>query len=150
MRRASWIAVLLAGLSWAAPVPFAAAGETIGIVRNSTGKASITRDSQAFPAPAGTKLFAGDTLSTGPDGSMGAILRDNSTISLGPSSTLVIGDFLFAPAEGKLRLLVRISRGTMSYLSGLIGKFAPESARFETPVASIGIRGTRFAVKVDE
>jgi hypothetical protein len=38
----------------------------------------------------------------------------------------------------------------MVYLSGLIGKLAPESARFETPVASIGIRGTRFAVKLDE
>jgi hypothetical protein len=38
----------------------------------------------------------------------------------------------------------------MAYLSGLIGKLSPESARFETPVASIGIRGTRFAVKTDE
>ncbi len=38
----------------------------------------------------------------------------------------------------------------MAYISGLIGKLAPESARFETPVATIGIRGTRFAVKVGE
>ncbi|HZW37076.1 MAG TPA: FecR family protein, partial [Candidatus Deferrimicrobiaceae bacterium] len=92
----------------------------------------------------------GDTLGTGRDGSMGVIFRDNSTLSLGPDSSLVIKTFLFSPAEGKLGLWVRISRGTMAYLSGLIGKLAPASARFETPVASIGIRGTRFAVKVDE
>jgi hypothetical protein len=47
-------------------------------------------------------------------------------------------------------MFFHLSRGTLSYLSGLIGKLAPESARFETPVASIGIRGTRFAMKVDE
>jgi hypothetical protein len=38
----------------------------------------------------------------------------------------------------------------MAYISGLIGKLAPESVRFETPVASIGIRGTCFAVKAGE
>jgi hypothetical protein len=81
---------------------------------------------------------------------MGIILRDNSTLSIGPGSSLSVRNFLFSPAEGKLGLLVRLSRGTMAYLSGLIGKLAPESARFETPVASIGIRGTRFLVKLDE
>jgi len=35
-------------------------------------------------------------------------------------------------------------------LGALIGKLAPEKARFETPTATIGIRGTRFAVKVGE
>ena len=34
----------------------------------------------------------------------------------------------------------------MAYLTGLIGKLAPEKARFETPTATIGIRGTHFAV----
>jgi len=46
--------------------------------------------------------------------------------------------------------VARISRGTMAYLSGLIGKLAPEAARFETPSTTIGIRGTRFAVNVGE
>jgi len=47
-------------------------------------------------------------------------------------------------------LLIRITKGSLAYLSGLIGKLSPESARFETPVATIGIRGTRFAVQVGE
>src|SRR3989304_2723398 len=50
------------------------------------------------------------------------------------------------PAGDTLGLLVRLSKGTMASLSGLIGKLAPEKARFETPVATIGIRGTHFAV----
>ena len=139
--------VTLSALAWCMP---ADAQETIGVVRTSAGTANINRGAQVIPAAVGTKLLAGDTMLTGADGSVGVILRDNSSLSLGPASSLVIEKFLFSPAEGELGLLARISRGSMAYISGLIGKLAPESARFETPVATIGIRGTRFAVKVGE
>ncbi|HEX9190573.1 MAG TPA: FecR domain-containing protein [Candidatus Deferrimicrobiaceae bacterium] len=124
--------------------------DTIGVVRNSTGTATVTRGDQPLQAVPGTRLQAGDTLSTGFDGSMGVIFRDNSTLSLGPGSTLAIRSFLYSPREGKLGLLARISSGTMAYISGLIGKLAPQSVRFDTPVATIGIRGTYFAVIVGE
>lgn len=149
MKPMLFVTVLLVLLSALSP-GLAAAQETIGVVRNSGGAATVNRSGQTIPAVTGLKLHEGDTLETGPGGSMGIIFRDNSTLSLGPESSLAIRSFLFSPAEGKLGLWVRISRGTMAYLSGLIGKLAPASARFETPVASIGIRGTRFAVKVVE
>ncbi|MFA6147087.1 MAG: FecR domain-containing protein [bacterium] len=123
---------------------------TIGVVRNSAGSASVLRGGNVLPATTGTRLHVGDTLGTGPDGSLGVILRDNSSISIGPSSSLVLREFLLSPSEGKFGLLVRLSKGTMAYLSGLIGKLAPEKARFETPTATIGIRGTHFAVKAGE
>ena len=150
MRRTPFVAVLLVALSVLAGGLPASAQEIIGTVRNSAGEAAITREGRVFPASMGTKLFAGDTLSTGSDGSLGVILRDDSTLSLGPGSSFVIRKFLFSPAEEKFGLLVRITRGTMAYLSGLIGKLSPESVRFETPTASIGVRGTRFAVKTGE
>jgi hypothetical protein len=96
------------------------------------------------------RLQVGDALDTGPGGSLGVILRDDSSLSLGPGSRLVVRNFLLSPEKGSFGLLARISRGTMAYLSGLIGKMAPGSVRFETPTATIGIRGTRFAVKVGE
>ncbi|MGE5752022.1 MAG: FecR domain-containing protein [Deltaproteobacteria bacterium] len=124
--------------------------DNIGVIRNSTGIANITRGEKVLQAAAGTKLHAGDTLTTGSDGSLGIILRDNSLLSLGPDSQFVLKNFSFTPAEGKIGLLARISKGSMAYVSGLIGKISPQSVRFETPVASIGIRGTYFAVKVEE
>lgn len=148
MRAARSVVILLAAMSVLAQGVAAAALDTIGTVRSSAGTAAVTRGDEDLPATAGTKLLAGDILTTGSDGSMGVILRDNSTLSIGPESRIVIKIFLFSPYEGKFGLLARISRGTMAYLSGLIGKLAPGSARFETPMASIGIRGTRFAVKV--
>ncbi|MGZ8459320.1 MAG: hypothetical protein ACXWW2_02745, partial [Candidatus Deferrimicrobiaceae bacterium] len=81
MRRTPFVAVLLVALSvlaWALP---ASAQEIIGIVRNSAGEAAITREGRNLTASEGTKLFAGDTLSTGSDGSLGVILRDDSTLS---------------------------------------------------------------------
>ena len=150
MRRTLFVAVLLVTLSVLAGGLPASAQEIIGTVRNSAGKATITREGRILPASEGTKLFAGDTLSTGSDGSVGVILRDDSTLSMGPESSFVIQKFLFSPAEEKFGLLVHLTRGTMAYLSGLIGKLSPESVRFETPTASIGVRGTRFAVKTGE
>ena len=149
MRHILIVAILLAAISMPTP-GHAATDGTIGVVRNSAGSATVTRGGNVHPATAGTRLHTGDTLGTGPDGSLGVILRDDSSLSLGPSSSLVLQDFLFSPSEGKFSLLVRLSRGTMAYLSGLIGKLAPEKARFETPTATIGIRGTHFVVKAGE
>ena len=36
------------------------------------------------------------------------------------------------------------------FVAGLIGKPSPESVRFETTTASIGVRGTGFALKTRE
>ena len=149
MKNTLFVAILLAIVS----VPawgHAEADGTIGMVRNSAGSTTVLRGGNVLPATTGTRLHVGDTLGTGPDGSLGVLLRDNSSLSIGPSSSLVLRDFLFSPSEGKFGLLVRLSRGTMAYLSGLIGKLAPEKARFETPTATIGIRGTHFAVMAGE
>ena len=150
MKNAVTAALLLGALFLLAVAGKAVAGEAIGVVRNVSGDASITRVEKTFPAAPGSTLLIGDTLGTGLDGTLGVILRDDSSLSIGPGSRLVLRSFLFSPSEGTFNLVVRITQGTLAYLSGLIGKHAPENARFETPTATIGIRGTRFAVKVGE
>ena len=81
---------------------------------------------------------------------MGIILRDDSMLSLGPGSSLFLEKFRFAPAARRFGLVSRLSRGTLEYISGLIGKLSPESVRFDTPVSSIGVRGTHIIVKAAE
>jgi hypothetical protein len=150
MKNTVTAALLLGALSLIPVTGTAVAGETIGIVRTVSGDATVSRGEKTFPAAPGLKLMVGDTLGTGRNGALGVILRDDSTLSIGPGSRLVLRSFLFSPSEGKFDLVARISRGTMAYLSGLIGKLAPEKVRIETPTATIGIRGTRFALKVGE
>ncbi len=128
----------------------AASDGSVGRVKTVKGSASIARGQSSLPAVVNEKVLQGDMLKTGPDGSLGVILKDDTLLSLGPNSEVVIDQFLFAPAEGKLSLVTRMLRGTAVYFSGVIAKLSPQSVRFETPNASIGIRGTRFLVKVDE
>lgn len=152
MKRILLITILLASIpavSWGA-ADAVRVQDVIGIVRTSEGKASIHRGGDVLPAVVGTKLKTGDVLSTGPGGSVGVTLRDNSSLSIGPQSSISLKDFLFAPAEGRMSLVARLAKGTMAYMSGIIGKLSPESVRFETPVSTIGIRGTCFVINAGE
>jgi hypothetical protein len=128
----------------------AASDGSVGTMKMVKGPASIVRGQSVIPAVSNGKVFQGDTLKTGTDGSLGVVFKDDTIISLGPNSELVVDVFLFAPAEGKLAIVTRMLKGTAAYLSGIIAKLSPQSVRFETPVATIGIRGTRFLVKVGE
>lgn len=125
------------------------ASPTIATVQKASGMAAIVRQGQTIPATVGLEIWENDILRTGPNGSIGVIFRDDTLLSLGPESALVIDKFVFAPREGKFSIVLRMIRGTAAYLSGLISKLAPDSAHFETPTASIGIRGTRFVVRVE-
>ena len=121
----------------------------IGSIKNSQGDAYIIRDGNKITATKGLRLFQNDTLLTEGEGSMGIILRDDTLISLGSNTKIAIEEFKFAPAKGELSILTRMTQGIITYISGKISKLSPESARFETPASSIGIRGTKFLVKVD-
>lgn len=130
--------------------PARADGQTIGSVKNVAGSAVVLRGPERLAAAPGLKLVQGDILETGADGSLGLILRDDSLLSLGPSSRIALERFAFVPVDGKLGFRARVVRGTLAFVSGLITKLAPESTTFVTPVATIGVRGTRFAVRVAE
>jgi hypothetical protein len=126
-----------------------AADDSVGNVKTVSGKVSILRNNTAINPASGEKIFLKDVLMTGPDSSVGVVFKDDTLISLGPDSRLLINKFLFSPAENKLSIAVNMLKGTLVYLSGIIAKLAPEAVIIETPVASIGVRGTKFAVKVE-
>jgi len=127
-----------------------ASEQPVGNVKTLKGKASIIRNRNALAVKIGSELYANDSLKTGSDGALSIVFKDDTLISLGPDSELSINEFHFSPAEGKLSIVTRLLKGTSAYVSGIIGKLSPQSVRFETPVANIGIRGTKFAVKIEE
>ena len=126
------------------------ASPKIATVQKVSGTAMVVRQGQTISATVGLEIWESDTLRTGPNGSMGVVFNDDTLLSLGPGSVLVVDKFMFAPRQGKFSIVLRMIKGTAVYLSGLISRLAPESAYFETPTASIGIRGTKFVVKVEE
>ena len=146
----SQMIVILSTLLFLFPVFCEASDAPAGSIKTTKGAASIIRQNQVIPAQIGEKVFMKDSLKTGPDGSLGMIFKDDTLLSIGPQSEITISEFLFSPAEGRLSIVTKLLKGTAAYLTGMIGKLSPESVRFETPVASVGIRGTKFAVKIED
>src|SRR5512139_1122729 len=128
---------------------FSSAFPAVATIQKLSGTATVVRQGQTIPATMGLEIWENDTLRTGPDASIGLVFNDDTLLSLGPESVFVIDEFVFAPREGKFSIVFRMLKGTSAYLSGLISKLEPESAHFKTPTASIGIRRTKFNVKVE-
>ncbi len=145
-----WIAGIFSLISLLFPLFCHASDAPVGSVNRLKGTASIIRQHQVIPAQVGEKIYMMDLLKTGRDGSLGVVFKDDTLLSIGPQSEIIISEFLFSPAEGKLSLVTKLLKGTAIYLTGIIGRLSPGSVRFETPVANIGIRGTKFAVKIEE
>lgn len=121
----------------------------IGKIKTAKGNVAIIHNGTEIAANTGDKLYQNDTIRTGASSSVGVIFEDNTILSLGPESEIVIDEYVFVPQEGRLSMIARMLKGTASYLSGIIGQQSPESVTFQTPDATIGIRGTKFLVKVE-
>lgn len=119
-----------------------------GKVKTCNGNVTVEREGQKFPLSCGDLIYRNDGIRTGRNSYAGIIFEDNSVLSLGPASEIVVDDFVFTPEKGLMGMVIRILKGTMSCISGIIGTQNPESVKFLTPDATIGIRGTHFLVKV--
>jgi hypothetical protein len=132
-----------------APAAFAQQPSPAGRIKVVSGSAFIVRSGSTVAARAGDEVFASDALQTGADGSLGVTLKDDTRVSLGPSSEVRLERYVYAPDSGALGMVLNFVRGMGAYISGRMAKMAPDSIRLETPAAIVGVRGTTLAVNVD-
>jgi hypothetical protein len=121
-----------------------------GRIKVASGQAFIVRGGQQLPATVGLTVLESDGLRTGADGSLGVTLKDDTRVSLGPSSEVRLDSFLYDPAAGRLGLALKFMRGVTAYVSGRIAKLSPDAVRLETPAAIVGVRGTTLTIRVAE
>src|SRR5574343_1482189 len=127
----------------------AQATEQAGMVKVAKGMISIEREGKRLEAGVGTPVMVADRLRTGRDGSVGVTLRDNTLLSAGPNSLLVIDKFAYDNTTQEGNMSVAIRKGTLSVASGKIAKRTPESVDFHTPTSILGVRGTEFVIEVE-
>ncbi len=126
----------------------ALAGDAIGYVKTMTGKASVVRAGAEHPLAVGAALYEDDLLKTATESSLGVTMKDGTMLSAGPETELLLDKYAYAPKSGQLGFVARVSQGTLDFVSGMLGKLAPESVAIETPTGVIGMRGTHFVVRV--
>lgn len=128
--------------------PIAAA--EIGQIKNTTGQVFLLRNNNQQPAKAGDVVEQSDIITTGANSSVGITLIDSTRLSAGPNSRIELKQFRFNPTTQEGESLTEVRRGTLAIVSGQIAKRSPEAMKVQTPTTILGVRGTTFAVKVDE
>ena len=128
----------------------AAGVEDVGQIKVARGQVAVERAGGAVPGVVGMRLQASDTIRTGSDGSAGITLNDDSLLSTGPNSVLVLERFVLDPATSQGRLDAALNKGSLVVVSGRIAKQSADAMTVRTPSAIIGVRGTEFAVSVGE
>ena len=139
----------LAMLAAAFVVASAAAAE-IGQIKVLKGQVSVDRSGQVIPGSLGMQLEPADVLRTGPDGSVGITMTDNSLLSAGPNSILSLDRYEFDATTNQGRFDAQLKKGSLSVISGRIAKQTPEAMTVRTPSTILGIRGTEFVVSAND
>jgi hypothetical protein len=149
MNRIGLSIAVVAGMLAAAPSSSYAqsAPAAVGRIKVVSGTAFIVRDNTQLVAKVGEPVFKADVLKTSGNGKLGVTLKDDTRLSLGPSSEARVDNFVYAPTEGGLALALKVVRGVVAYVSGRIAKLAPDAVVLEAPAAIVGVRGTTILIK---
>lgn len=134
-------------------VSFESRAEAANIVF-ATGSATVVgKDGASRKAERGSTLEPGETVDTG-DGRAQLRFRDGATISLQPGTQFRVEQFRFSEQTGRAseedRAFMRLIKGGLRAVSGLIGKERREQYRMDTAVGTIGIRGTEYGAHLDD
>lgn len=121
----------------------------IGSVTDVKGVAVIKRASNTINVAKGTLIELNDKVET-KNGVVNITFKDNTTVKVTESSSLVIDDFVYDPKSSAGKLGMKATSGTVRYVSGNIAHNNPNSVNIKTPTAAIAVRGTDFVMSVDE
>lgn len=92
-----------------------------------------------------TTVHMGDSVVTGPQSRAFILFIDNTQLTLSENARVTIDDYVFNPDNNKEnKAAYSVTGGAFQYISGLIGHKEDPDVHIDTPVGSIGIRGTNF------
>ena len=129
----------LTGYSAAAQVEFA------------IGQVSVTgTDGKQQPVAKGMEIKQGDTIQTMDSGRAQLRFSDGGYISLQPNTQFRVDEFNYqGKTDGNEKGFFSLLKGGLRAITGAVGHTNKENYRVNTPVATIGIRGTEFLAQYD-
>lgn len=134
-----WWLAAAAATSMATPLANAAtqAGEQVGVVTAiQPGVQSSAADRVIY---IGNNIVFGERLKTDATGVIHILFMDQSSMTLGPNSEVIIDEFSFHPEKQQGNIAVNLVKGALRVVGGFVSKFSATKVR--TTNATIGIRG---------
>ena len=118
----------------------------VGAVSEISGDATVTRtDGSTQTLHSGMDIYQGDIIETGTDGAVNIGFNDDSSFAVSEDTRLAIDEYVYDPATESGAQNFSVLKGVFVFTSGLIGRDDPDDVEIDTPMGSIGIRGTIIA-----
>lgn len=118
----------------------------VGAVEEVKGNATVTRaDGTVETITIGTPIYQGDVIETDAAGAVNIVFIDETSMAVSENARLAIDEYTFDPSTESGTTNFSVLRGLFVFTSGLIGRDDPDDVSIDTPVGSIGIRGTVIA-----
>jgi len=103
---------------------------------------------QPGQAKVGEAIYLGDILTTGADSKVGITFADDTAFDLSSNARMVMTEFVYDPNSKANSTLLSLTKGTFTFVAGKIAKSG--DMKVDTPVATMGIRGTTPHVEISE
>jgi VCBS repeat-containing protein len=124
-----------------------AGADPIGSVSTLDGGASVQRaNGTSEPLTLGTPVFQGDVVQTAGGSALSITFVDGTVFSLSADARMVLDELIYSPGGSDNSMVMNLVQGTFVFVTGQV---APTGdMRVETPVATMGIRGTTPVVQI--
>jgi VCBS repeat-containing protein len=125
----------------------ASVAQVIGHVTKLTGTATVIRNGVSIILNQGDNVNKGDVVASGSDSTLGITFIDGTVFGLASNAKMVLNEMIYDPNGSDNKSLISLVQGTISFVAGATAKHG--DMKVDTPVATMGIRGTAVLVEID-
>jgi len=119
----------------------------VGVVADSQGKVvAVDKTQISRKLSKGKPVYLGDKVITGEQGSVRLKMIDNAVLELRCFSIMVIEQYALNSVSRSS--ILNLLQGSLKKVTGQIGKLKEDVYQLKTPIASVGVRGTEYALRV--
>lgn len=124
-------------------VAHADTGDSIGTAASVATEVTGKTETQSLLLKTGDGVFQNETLSSNTTGIGQFEFRDGTKVALGPGSSLVLDQFVYAGDSSKAKIVLNLTQGALRFITGNANH---DAYQINTPTATIAVRGTAFDV----
>jgi fibronectin-binding autotransporter adhesin len=124
-----------------------AASQVIGHVTKLQGSATAIRNGVSIILSNGDNVEKGDVVESGANSTVGITFIDGTVFGLSSNARMVLNEMVYDPNGSSNSSLMSLVAGTISFVAGETAKHG--DMKIDTPVATMGIRGTAVLVQID-
>jgi len=103
---------------------------------------------ESIQTKVGDPVYLGDVVRTGADSRVGINFVDGTSFNLSSNARMTLDEYVYEPGGKSNSTAFNLTKGTFVFVAGQVAKTG--DMKIETPVATMGIRGTTPHVEISD